>query len=110
MTGRDSQTVVEQIVAEIVHQNGHDMIVTQGAEFGADLQFDELDVVEVILACEEHFHVTLTDEDITTSSRVSDLVSLVTEALREKDQHDETWKNWPGPIAEQADAAKKATE
>lgn len=94
MTSNDIPTVVEQIIAEIVHLNGHDMIVTQGAEFGADLQFDELDVVEAILACEEQFCVTLPDEDITTSSQVSDLVSLILSALREKNQHEAAWKNW----------------
>lgn len=74
---------VEQIIAEIVHQNGHDAIVAPNAEFGADLQFDELDVVETIMACEEHFCVDIPDEEITTESRVSDLVALIAGNVRE---------------------------
>ena len=74
---------VAQIIAEIVHQNGHDAIVAPNAEFGADLQFDELDVVETIMACEEQFCVDLPDEEITTESRVSDLVALIAGNVRE---------------------------
>lgn len=83
MNDRSITSRVAQIIAEIVHQNGHDAIVAPNAEFGADLQFDELDVVETIMACEEQFCVDLPDEEITTSSRVSDLVALIAGNVRE---------------------------
>ena len=90
---------VAQIIAEIVHQNGHDAIVAPNAEFGADMQFDELDVVETIMACEEHFCVELPDEEITTSSHVSDLVDLVAHAVSEKQNKTEVeWKDFPREV------------
>lgn len=90
---------ISQICAEIVHQNGHDCIVTLGARFGADLQFDELDVVETIMACEEQFCVEIPDEEITTESRVSDLVALIARNLREKEGAAEIeWKDFPREV------------
>lgn len=90
---------IAQICAEIVHQNGHDCIVTMGARFGADLQFDETDTHYALLQCEELFCVALPDGEITTSSRVSDLVDLVAHALREKHGKVEVeWKDFTSNV------------
>ncbi len=87
---------VEQIVAEIVHENGNDGVVVPGARLGDDLQFDELDVVEMIMACEEAFRVDLPDDEVTTVSCVSDLVALIAGKLREKQSKTELeWKDFP---------------
>ena len=92
---------IAQICAEIVHQNGHDCIVTMGARFGADLQFDETDTHYALLKCEELFGVSLPDGEVTTSSRVSDLVDLVAHAVREKQSNTEVeWKDFPKEVAQ----------
>ena len=101
MTDRAITSHIAQICAEIVHQNGHDFIVTMGARFGADLQFDETDTHYALLKCEELFCVSLPDGEITTSSRVSDLVDLVAHAVREKQSNTEVeWKDFPKEVAQ----------
>lgn len=93
MSDRAIASHISQICAEIVHQNGHDNIVTLGARFGVDLQFDETDTHYALLKCEELFCVALPDGEITTSSCVSDLIDMVAYALREKHSKAEVeWK------------------
>lgn len=99
MTNRAISSYISQICAEIVHQNGTDCVVTMGAMFGADLQFDETDTHYALLKCEELIGVALPDGEITTSSRVSDLVDLVASALREKQSKAEIeWKDFPREV------------
>lgn len=100
MSDRAITSHIAQICAEIVHQNGHDCIVTMGAQFGADLQFDETDTHYALLKCEELFGVALPDGEITTSSRVSDLCDLVSYAVREKQSKTEVeWKDFPREVS-----------
>ena len=52
--------------------------VTLTARLVEDLGADSLDVVELIMAFEDEFGVTLPDEDIATMKTVGDIVNYIT--------------------------------
>lgn len=52
--------------------------VTMGARLVEDLGADSLDVVELIMAFEDEFGVSLPDEDIATMKTVGDIVNFIT--------------------------------
>lgn len=53
--------------------------VTPPKEFVADLGADSLDVVEIVLGVEEHFEITLAEEDVETMITVADMVAYLDE-------------------------------
>ena len=55
--------------------------VTLDARFGDDLDADSLDLVELVMALEEEFEITVPEEDLEGVETVGQAFSLVTERL-----------------------------
>ncbi len=67
----------EQVVSIIVEQIGCDeAAVTEDASIH-DLGGDSLDLVEILMAVEENFGVTVPDEEIPTIKTVSDILNYI---------------------------------
>lgn len=47
------------------------------AHIVADLNADSLDCIEIVMACEEEFDLSITDEDAETISTVAEMVTYV---------------------------------
>lgn len=68
----------EKIVEIVVNQLGCDAsAVTDDASILDDLGADSLDVVEMLMAIEENFNVTVPDEDIPNLKTVKDIISYI---------------------------------
>ena len=68
----------EKIVDIVVDQLGCDAsAVTEDASILDDLGADSLDVVEMLMAIEENFGVTVPDEEIPNLKTVKDIMSYV---------------------------------
>ena len=55
--------------------------VTMGAKFGDDLDADSLDLVELVMALEEEFDVTVEEEELEGIETVGQAYELVTAKL-----------------------------
>jgi len=55
--------------------------ITSETSFKEDLNADSLDIVELIMAIEEEFGVTVEDEEAETIETVGDVVSAIKEKL-----------------------------
>lgn len=51
--------------------------VTASAEIRNDLGADSLDAIELVMACEEEFHIEISDEQIERIKIVGDVVGLI---------------------------------
>ncbi|NTW27902.1 MAG: acyl carrier protein [Coriobacteriia bacterium] len=70
--------VVEKVKAVIVEQlNVEEDDVTEEASFVDDLGADSLDIVELVMALEEEFGVSIPDEDAESIKTVGDAVSYI---------------------------------
>jgi len=67
---------VKKIVAE--HLGVEEAQVTPEATFVDDLGADSLDIVEIVLAFEDEFHIEIPDEDAEKITRVSEAVDYIT--------------------------------
>ena len=67
---------VRKIVAE--HLSVEEAQVTPEAAFVDDLGADSLDIVEIVLAFEDEFHIEIPDEDAEKITRVSEAVEYIT--------------------------------
>ena len=73
-----SATVMEKvrkIVAE--HLGVEEAQVTEEAAFVDDLGADSLDIVEMVLAFEDEFHIEIPDEDAEKITRVKEAVDYI---------------------------------
>lgn len=68
------QKIVELIAEKLCKKTEQ---VTMTARLVEDLGADSLDVVELIMAFEDEFGVTLPDEDIATMKTVGDIVNYI---------------------------------
>ena len=76
------QEIVSKVKAIIVDKLAvEESQVTMEANFQADLNADSLDTVELIMAFEKEFNITIPDEDTQKISTVGDAVAYITEAL-----------------------------
>ncbi len=66
---------VKEIIVETVNC-GEDVVV-MGANLRDDLNIDSLDVVELNMALEEAFNITISDDDLLTFVLVSDIVEYI---------------------------------
>lgn len=57
--------------------------VTQDANLFDDLEADSLDTVELVMYCEEHFGIEISDDEAEKVSTVADLVKVVTDLTAE---------------------------
>ena len=70
--------VLEKLKEIIAEQFGVDMdIITEDTDVVSDLGADSLDVVEMMMALEEEFAVTIDDEKIAELKTVGDVVNCV---------------------------------
>ncbi len=68
----------EKIVNIVVEQLGCDEgIVTEDASILDDLGADSLDVVEMLMAVEENFGISVPDEDIPNLKTVRDMMNYI---------------------------------
>ena len=71
----DTFEKVQEIIANLfqIHPNQ----ITMESDLSEDLLADELDNVEIIMAVEDEFNITIHDEDAAEIKTVGDLVKLV---------------------------------
>jgi acyl carrier protein len=75
--------IFEKVKDLIVDQLGVDASkVTPEAAFVEDLGADSIDIVELIMALEEEFGVTISDEDAQKIRTVGDAVNYIQEKLK----------------------------
>jgi len=75
----DIEERVKRIICEQLDVEEKDVVPT--ASFVDDLGADSLDQVELIMAMEEEFDVSISDEDAEKISTVQDAISYVKKAL-----------------------------
>jgi len=72
------QELVERVKQIISEQLGVDEAdITPGATFGDDLKADSLDQVELVMALEEAFDLSISDEDAEKILKVQDAIDYV---------------------------------
>ena len=77
----DSDAVYEKVSAIIVDKlNADPEDITLEARFREDLKADSLDLVELIMAFEEEFGGTISDEDAQKITTVGEAVTYLTKA------------------------------
>ncbi|MBQ2945483.1 MAG: acyl carrier protein [Clostridia bacterium] len=70
--------VFEKIAALIADQFGIDASnITKDTSFTDDLSADSLDIVELIMAIEQEFDISVNDEDVENVKTVGDVVSHI---------------------------------
>lgn len=85
-------TTVAFQVREIVARHVDPMVVKPGVSIDGDitlregLKIERLDIIEVAMAAEEKFDITIFDPEIDSARTVDDLISLVTRKLAEKER------------------------
>lgn len=72
--GRVKKIIVDQLGVE-------EEKVVEGARFREDLEADSLDLVELVMAFEEEFGGTISDEEAQQITSVGDIVTFVEEKL-----------------------------
>lgn len=73
---------VKKIICEQLDVAENDVVPT--ASFVDDLGADSLDQVELIMAMEEEFEISISDEDAEKILTVQDAVNYITKALEKK--------------------------
>ncbi|MBU0611174.1 MAG: acyl carrier protein [Armatimonadetes bacterium] len=68
------ERVQELIVREL---NVKESEVTENASFDGDLKADSLDIVELVMALEDEFQITITDEEAEKIRTVGDAVRFL---------------------------------
>jgi acyl carrier protein len=71
----DTFEKIQEILANLFQI--HPDQITMESDLSEDLLADELDNVEIIMAVEDEFNITIHDEDATEIKTVGDLVKLV---------------------------------
>jgi acyl carrier protein len=51
--------------------------ITLDSDFELDLKLDSLDIVEIVMAIEEEFNITIPDEDVQKLRKVKDAVEYI---------------------------------
>lgn len=79
-----SDKIFEKVKKTIVDQLGvEESLVTLEASFIDDLGADSLEIVDLIMAFESEFGITISDEDAENMSKVQDAVDYLVEHTRE---------------------------
>ena len=79
-----SDKIFEKVMKTIVDQLGvEESLVTLEASFIDDLGADSLEIVDLIMAFESEFGITISDEDAENMSTVQDAVDYLVEHLKE---------------------------
>ncbi len=73
--------ILDKVRGVIVDQLGVDEdVVTEDASFIDDLGADSLDIVELVMALEEEFGISIPDEEAESIKTVGDAVSYIVKA------------------------------
>lgn len=75
----DIEAKVKAAVAEQLNLNAAE--INNGASFMDDLGADSLDLVEVVMKCEEEFGVTIPDTDSANLNTVQEVIDYITAKL-----------------------------
>ncbi|MCF0164962.1 MAG: acyl carrier protein [Bacteroidales bacterium] len=76
------KTVASKVKAIIVEKLGiEESEVIESADFAADLGADSLDTVELIMALEKEFNISIADSDAEKIKTVGDAISYVESRL-----------------------------
>ncbi len=51
-----------------------------------DIGFDELDIIELVITLEDEFYIKIEDDELDLQDTVSDLVTLVCDAIRSSEE------------------------
>jgi acyl carrier protein len=75
----DTFEKVQEIIANLFQISPDDVMLE--TDFKLDLGADELDAVELIMAVEEEFDITIHDEEAANVHTVADLVELISSKI-----------------------------
>jgi acyl carrier protein len=76
----ENEEIFEKVKAVIVDQlNVEEADVTEEASFIDDLGADSLDIVELVMALEEQFGISIPDEEAESIKTVGDAVAYIVE-------------------------------
>jgi acyl carrier protein len=75
----DTFEKVQEIIANLFQIHPDDVMLE--TDFKLDLGADELDAVELIMAVEEEFDITIHDEEAANVHTVADLVELISSKI-----------------------------
>ena len=78
LTDKDTQAVLDILVEQLGVQRAQ---LTPDAKIQEDLGADSLTVIEISMAMEEHFHLSIPDEQWETVSTVGDLFETIAKLL-----------------------------
>ncbi len=81
MEEKNIQPRVIEIVVRLLAVDEDDVTLDANLH---DLGADSLDVVELIMACENEFYITIPDEAIENTNTVQQLINLVQERAKDK--------------------------
>jgi acyl carrier protein len=74
----EHEEIIEKVKAVIVDQlNADEADVTEEASFIEDLGADSLDIVELVMALEEEFGISIPDEEAENIKTVGDAVAYI---------------------------------
>jgi acyl carrier protein len=74
----EREELLEKVKAVIVDQlNVEDDVVTEDASFVDDLGADSLDIVELVMALEEEFGISIPDEEAENIKTVGDAANYI---------------------------------
>ncbi len=82
----DSQHAdVIAVIADMIRSisaKAREVTITSSSRLHEELALDSLDLVAVILRLQDHYNVEIDPDEISAITRVSDLVTVVTDVLR----------------------------
>lgn len=78
LSDTDTQAVLDILVEQLGVQRAQ---LTSGAKIQEDLGADSLTVIEITMAVEEHFHLSIPDEQWETVLTVGDLLEMLSNLL-----------------------------
>lgn len=80
-------TTLERLTKVLVNEQGlpHD-IIKPDAALADDLGLDDLEIVNLSLACEDEFSAIIHDDDLEEVRTVGDMVSAIDRAVATRDQ------------------------
>jgi len=78
----DNEEIFDKVKDVIVDQlNVEEDVVTEDASFVDDLGADSLDIVELVMALEETFGISIPDEEAENIKTVGDAVGYITKSV-----------------------------
>ena len=73
---------LKQIIANVIGRNADELKPT--ADFWKDLGVDSIKAIEIIVAIEKRYKITVRDEEVPKISNVGQVIEVVKKALKSK--------------------------